>query len=665
LTEELSVSKRRESVFLQLRSDIEGLRGLAVLAVVVQHAFPGVLPGGFLGVDIFFVISGYVIGHGLILAAQKHQLSVADFYRRRIRRIFPSLVLVCAAVLVSGWFLLSPREFARLGIHAGAASLFGNNILLWHEVGYFDASASSKPLLHLWSLGVEEQFYLVLPVLLWPLRKSLHAFVGWMVVAVVASFAFWVLASSTAPSTAFYLLPFRWWELGSGIVLAGVHLGVHAIPERFGLLSVAKSLTSKLADERVGRNVAMVALGALAISLIRLDESHWPGAFGAIPVAATALLLRLGSKRKLPVLSNKALAVVGGISYPLYLWHWPALVYCRMVYPESAPFWLLVPIGGAFVLAILTKELVERPIRFGHLRGIAWLPTALVGVLLTVGAFGWTGYALHGFPSRFGTEVWAGDASAEARAAWREGRCFFYMTPEAGFAPECEAAGIGGRHVFLWGDSHAAHLYPGLVAALPADKYRISQFTAASCPPVFDPLRRGASLDCSRLRELALDAIRRQPPDVVVLAGAWRTHADTGNTGEEIARAIIGSVKRLKDLGVREVVVVGPGPSWSGGLPAALFRSGRPGLAAAARFDGADATLRELDSRLSTELGAAGIQYFSLVRLMCDAGGCVVRNTEGPTTDLFYFDEAHLTVTGSVFVGRALAAALARDESLP
>jgi len=296
------------------RPDVDGLRAIAVLSVLAFHAFPRAAPGGFAGVDVFFVISGFLISGILFEALRAGHFSFIDFYRRRVRRIFPALILVLAASLGLGWMLLLPDEYRLLGKHALAGAGFLSNIALWREAGYFAPAAEVTPLLHLWSLGVEEQYYLVWPLLLAFFAGRPRA-LPWMIVGLAAvSFALNVWLTPRAPSAAFYLPLTRFWELMAGSALAyHVHYG---------------SPGRRMADAKAAAGLALVAAGIALLSAGRA----FPGWWALAPVVGSSLLIAAGPaawiNRRL--LSNPVMVYIGLISYPLYLWHWPLLVYARI-----------------------------------------------------------------------------------------------------------------------------------------------------------------------------------------------------------------------------------------------------------------------------------------------------------------------------------------------
>ncbi|HEX7220191.1 MAG TPA: acyltransferase, partial [Burkholderiales bacterium] len=340
------------------RPDVDGLRAVAVLAVLAFHAFPSLAPGGFTGVDVFFVISGYLISGIILDDIERSRFSVAYFYWRRIRRIFPALVLVLAACLAIGWVVLLPDEYLQLGRQVAAGAGFLANVALWMQAGYFDWAAEMKPLLHLWSLGVEEQYYLAWPLLLYAFRR--HALA--LIVAMgVASFALNLYMTAVAPSAAFYLPFTRFWEL-----LIGSYLAVVSTKDASHVKAIAGAV--------------LVVAGFALIH----GERAFPGAWALLPAVGTALLISAGPQAWLnrTVLSHPAAVAVGLISYPLYLWHWPLLSFARIVQQGEIPAATRIGLLAlSFLLAWATYQFLEKPIRFGvKLRRIAvpGLATAMV-----------------------------------------------------------------------------------------------------------------------------------------------------------------------------------------------------------------------------------------------------------------------------------------------
>ena len=337
---------RRDSDELsKYRPDIDGLRAVAIVAVVAYHAFPSALPGGFTGVDIFFVISGYLISQIIWKGIEDRNFSFRGFYRRRIIRLFPALVVVLAASLVLGYFILLPPDFANLGKEVAAAAVFASNFLYWHETSYFGTQASMMPLTNLWSLAVEEQYYLLYPLILLLVARR-RASTGFLLLGLLlASFAININWAQYHASAAFYLLPARFWELAAGGLLAWLRVEA---PER------ARNLVSLA-------GLALVALAVLGPS----PTSEYPGWWALAPVGAALLLIASGPGAIVNrALSWRAIVTIGLISYPLYLWHYPLLVFARWHHGGALPTGTtLVVVAISFGLAYATYRLVELPVR--------------------------------------------------------------------------------------------------------------------------------------------------------------------------------------------------------------------------------------------------------------------------------------------------------------
>jgi peptidoglycan/LPS O-acetylase OafA/YrhL len=327
------------------RPDIDGLRAVAVITVLVYHAWPKWLAGGFVGVDIFFVISGFLISSIILHQLRERTFSIADFYDRRVRRIFPALLLVMTCTMLFGWYVLLPDEFAQLGKHILAGAGFTSNFVLWSESGYFDSPGNTKPLLHLWSLGIEEQFYIVWPLILAASAQFRARFILISSVIFLISMGANLWLVQDHPSAAFFSPLTRFWELMAGGVAAWLVINKVALP-------------------RAALSVAGALLLAAAFSLIN-TQSTFPGLWALLPVAGTFCLLLAGGEGPVNrLLASRPLVVVGLISYPLYLWHWPLLSYAYILLGEKPDAAVK---GGlllaAVLLAALTYRFVELPVR--------------------------------------------------------------------------------------------------------------------------------------------------------------------------------------------------------------------------------------------------------------------------------------------------------------
>ncbi len=487
---------------LAYRPDIDGLRAVAVLAVLIFHAFPRSLPGGFIGVDVFFVISGYLISSIILSSLGRGEFTLRDFYLRRVRRIFPALILVLSATLVFGWFALLADEFARLGKHVAAGALFLTNIVSLHESGYFDTTAATKPLLHLWSLGIEEQFYLVWPPLL-AFASRRHGGVAALLLGVAgASFAVNVYLAGHNAVAACYSPWSGVWELMLGGILAHAsQRGPQAPPGRSDLKAFAGAL--------------LLVAGFLCIKPARA----FPGWWALLPVGGAFCLIAAGPEAWInrAVLARRPLVAIGLVSYPLYLWHWPLLAYAQILSGG-------VPAAGvrlglllcALLLAWATYRGVERPFRA---RPIERFPVALtLGLMGAVFASALLGYAQilapkNRYPvfeaaANFGDFEYLNDLPTAQR-----GGVGVYTLPSAN--PEV---------TLLLGDSHMAQYAPRVGAFIGGHpQARTAVFVVSGgCPPLPEVLDDAPDHDkCRDVRARGFALLQSDAVKAVVFGAAW------------------------------------------------------------------------------------------------------------------------------------------------
>src|ERR1700688_679004 len=514
---------------LRYRADIDGLRALAGLAVILFHTFPNELPGGFVGVDIFFVISGYLITQIILVDLDSGSFTAASFYARRVRRIFPALIVVLFVTFAFGWHYFLPLELTSLGKNILASALFSANLMLLSEVGYFDVAAHLKPLLHFWSLGIEEQFYLVWPLLLWSAPRRWLLLVTGVILS--ASFVLNIAMIAHHPSETFYLPFTRAWELMAGAALAQ---------------------TSRK-DERHHDLFAAVGIAAIALSLILTNTKMlFTGWAAAFPVVGTVFLIRSeGSFLNRVVLSNRAAVNVGVISYPLYLWHWPLLVFAELLkFKRLTDLERGLVIALTFVLAWLTYKFVEWPIRSGRIRFVKPLVACTVALAVTalVPALGY-GPAL---PDRISRMIRVLNPSEGLRV----GECLLIDGAGADFSPNC----VDPKRplIAIWGDSTASALVPGFRNLQASRSFGIAQFTVSSCPPLL--IRSGAMTEfCLKENRKIVDLIRISSPDTVLLHAYWDAN--------DRVEGLRPTVEALRAQNIRRIVLLGPVPVWMGGLP--------------------------------------------------------------------------------------------------
>lgn len=501
------------------RADIDGLRAVAVLSVLVFHAFPGVLPGGFIGVDIFFVISGYLISTIIVSSLGKNKFGLLEFYGRRIKRIFPGLILVLCAVIGGGWVILFSTEFERLGKHVVGATGFLSNFLLQKESGYFDVSAETKPLLHLWSLAIEEQFYLIWPLFLMAVHRARLGYFPATVVLGVVSFLANLYFTFGNASKGFYWPFGRFWELLVGASAA--------------LLLLRQPVIEK------NRRDLFSAVGALLllIGLIFLNKrTLFPGFSALIPTMGALLMIVAGPGAWINslVLSRRVLVWVGLISYPLYLWHWPLISMAKINFGPVGPWAMGLIMICSFFLAWSTY-VIEQPIRFGKKR----FPyaTSLLIAMSFLAIAGLFIQSTGGLPDRRVNRIFDKYAGSIKRTE-RQKDCFdieyAYKTEGKWF---CEF-GQGRPVLFAYGDSHALSLLPALESIASREGIKILFTGASGCPPLLgvQSLRGEETIrrhNCFQLNDRIARYVDENKIPGVLLIGRWSYYTGNSSGKEE------------------------------------------------------------------------------------------------------------------------------------
>jgi peptidoglycan/LPS O-acetylase OafA/YrhL len=492
------------------RPDIDGLRAIAVILIIGFHARVPGFGNGFAGVDIFFVISGFLISGIVFDGLERGDFSFRDFYVRRINRILPALLVVVAAVALAGWLFLYGEELESLGRQIVGASTFSNNFVLWRETGYF--AAKEKPLLHLWSLAVEEQFYLLWPVTVvavWGVRRRLI----WVLAGIIAvSFAMSVWLAAAGHGRADFYLPFgRFWE-----ILAG------------GLVRMAATDRAQGSGNngRIALGISAAGAAMLGLTVVtRIPEGQWPGWRALLPVVGTSLLIAGGPTSWIQrnVLSRKGLVGIGLISYPLYLWHWPILAFARIIEEGGVQMrWRAALVAIAFVLAFATFRLVEIPIRFGAQKRRS-ASRLLIGlpVIFAIGA------AFHSgiFGARL--DKWMGARIARWGPDWY--KLDDQIVDNGKGVLTFSRPGDSTRTVFLYGDSHIQQYWPRVVTLSLASSAvfpKVTILAYGGCPPLPGVNRRGFDWSgrvwmCDALNRAAFDAAMKPDVKTVVFGALW------------------------------------------------------------------------------------------------------------------------------------------------
>ncbi len=632
------------------RPDIDGLRAIAVSAVVIHHAFPALFPGGFIGVDIFFVISGYLISSIILDKLAVSRFSFADFYARRVKRIFPALFLVLVFTLVCGWFLLVPQQYMAVGKHALAGSFFVSNFAFWQEAGYFDATAVEKPLLHLWSLAIEEQFYMFWPLVLVVLHRLGQPKRLWIVGLLLLSLAFnlWLVRQDL--NAAFYHPLGRFWEMMMGALVAASRPAPGS----------AEPASTARAQWFSSIGIALL----LAVMVALHPERRFPGGWAFGGTLATALLIAAGPQGWFNryVLASPPMVWIGLISYPLYLWHWPLLAYPHVDGGGAPPAlhqagWVAL----AVLLSWLTYRLVETPIRFGPWRKWRFTTAALCAAVAVTGL---TGFAIHhreGVPERFqvaaGTQAGQDGTPEQIQAlihtlttkggrpaiieGWRDGDCMLdYKLPPSHYKPFC----VEKKRplVFLWGDSHAGSLYPGFKALQDSGKYSfgLGERTGAICPPILGIEPRPL---CKSLNDDTIRVIRETKPDIVVLYAWWHEGKVKGRYKD--TSGLEPTVEELKKAGVKRIVLLGAVPYWREDLPKVLLKVWKEKQRIPLRLgdEYLDPHVKAATAEMRQRAAAMGIEFISGMEYFCNREGCLTRMEPGSSVPLSY-DYGHLTL---------------------
>ena len=637
---------------LAYRPDIDGLRALAIIPVVAFHAFPEWVSGGFVGVDVFFVISGYLISLIILDRLGAGSFSLTEFYARRIRRLFPALATVLCVCLAWGWFYLYAADYAQLGKHVAGGAGFVANLVLWNEAGYFDTVSEAKPLLHLWSLGIEEQFYFLWPSLLFVTWRARLNPLGMLALVFAASFVLNVVQVRTDEVSAFFSPLTRLWELLLGGSLAYLVLAhARGSHDARWLNRIRHFMTPTV------RNVAAIIglMGIVAPVFAFSADTSFPGWRAGFPTGGALLLIATGPDALINrrLLASPLLVWIGLISYPLYLWHWPLLSFATLSLGAPSMELRAALVVASIAAAWVTYAAIERPVRFSWRGGT---PVVVLCVVMAVaGLAGYVTFAADGFHDR---SINRSDAAHFLQYyerlrthgladAYRAECDFMDWTTEktrTAIAEDCTRPGEQST-VFLWGDSHAQALSLGIRNMLPTGT-RLAQVTTSACPPRLresNPL----ALDgrCERANAFARERIAATKPSVVVLAQIL-AHEQTDWI--EIARAI-------RQLGAERVVLVGPAPQWLPSLPL-VVTTNYWGSNFERVSRGLNNDVFHTDQILRDRLGdSTELDYVSLLSALCNDQGC---QATAPNSDrqLMTADNGHFSPAGSDYVGRTILA---------
>lgn len=617
---------------LHYRADIDGLRAVAVLSVLAYHLRMGLFSGGFVGVDIFFVISGYLISAIILKDIHSGKFSIAGFYERRVRRIFPALIATLLGTSLLAYLFFLPGELVGFAKSLLAALFSVSNFYFWKQSGYFSAPVETKPLVHTWSLAVEEQFYVFLPIFLVLAHRYFPRKIRLSVTLIaVLSFAVSAVGAFRDPTTTFYLAHTRAWELMLGVLIS---LGVFP--------AISRPLPRNL--------VTASGLGLICFAVFAYSSATpFPGVAALAPCVGAAMIIaagRSGASLVGRMLSLKPMTFIGLISYSLYLWHWPLIVFQGM---ESSPMSgvsvrlaKLITIVVSIAVATLSWKFVESPFRAGRMRmPRAALFKVAAGVASAVAAVGIAAIIYGGFPSRYPSKAIqvATYLDYDSGKYFREGTCFIssgYKYSDYNFS-ECLHQDPSKQNYLLLGDSHAAHLWYGLSTTLHG--INLLQATASGCKPTLDqPLLTAAT--CKQMMSyIYKDYLPSHHVDRLLIAARWQ---------DEDILPLSRSLDWLKDRGI-SVVLFGPMVQYDMALPRLLAFSIR----------GNDKTIpdehrvnqRGLDDAISGLAEKKDVEYISFYRSLCGPRSCQEFAGNGVPLQ---FDYGHLTKEGSLLVAQKL-----------
>lgn len=620
---------------MKYRREIDGLRALAVLPVILFHAGFEMFSGGFVGVDVFFVISGYLITAMLIEDIEKQRFSIANFYERRARRLLPALFCVLLVCIPFAWMWMTPQELKVFSQSLVAVSVFISNIFFWRQSDYFDPIAEGNPLLHTWSLAVEEQFYLLFPIFLilsWRFGKKVVFGLILFLVAISLGLSEWGWRNSATAN--FYLAPTRAWELFAGSVAA----------------LIAHSRGTKRSDP-----LAFSGLLAIIFAIFWYDESTpFPSAYALVPVIGVVLLILYADEETCAakLLSMPAFVGVGLVSYSAYLWHQPLVAFLQMrAMQEPSQVIMMFLVIGSLVLGYLSWKYVEQPFRdkakFERMKVFAG---AVAGTVLFI-SIGFIGNRYEGFPERMEhhqLEILQWE-QYRPEVQYREGVCFLRKEQTYNdYGNECTA---GDAELLVWGDSHAAALASGLRHIAPVD-----QLTASACPPILN--RNFASRpNCKDNNAFIEETIALKKYTSVILHANWK------NRSAKDIDSLVSTILRLKYLGVNNIYVVGGVPQYFPSLPRRLLLTGKEiSKIDQVRYPQDD--IRSVDNAIYSKILNTDAIFLSLNDILCRENNCRATHKHDGIIYPIAWDYGHLTEGGARYIATELIQLISHEKAL-
>jgi peptidoglycan/LPS O-acetylase OafA/YrhL len=608
------------------RADIDGLRAFAVFVVVFFHAGFDSMSGGFIGVDVFFVISGFLITKITANQIANNNFNLLAFYAKRIRRLYPALIFTVLLSLVLGYFIFMPDEMKELGLSAVSVVLYGSNVFFWLKSDYFDGPSELKPLLHTWSLSVEEQFYFIFPIVLVLIIRYFSKFkVLLLTILAVISFVASIYATYNISSAGFFLSPFRFWEFLLGGIVAS-----YGIFDRCSF--VAKNVFS------------FIGLAGLVFLSFYIDESDpFPGWLALFVCLSAVVFIGAYDSKAFAarIMSNPVLVFLGRISYSTYLIHWPLMVfYSYWIIREPSTTESLLMVLSSFALGYLMHRFIENAARDVNLNKrntyLTYVYTAAISILIIV--LGGTTYKTGGFKERFNTVAEAENKSAKKGFAencflgteqhfseWNKKECYFTKKEDTDGT------------VLIWGDSHADHLVPGIIENEANITTDILLYANAGCAPIFGTAPNGRPL-CAENNDYVNTIIAQFNVEKVVLVANWQYAVEHGLDLSKL----VESVGRLRELGVK-VSIINQLPIYSFSNPDYLKSRLLKREVPDASFALKPSRGHEVNEKVEAYALSLKVPLYDPFSIFCSSGRCTV--FEGGVMNVK--DNSHLTRSGS------------------
>ncbi len=596
------------------RWDIQGLRAIAVMSVVIFHINPQLLSGGYVGVDIFFVISGYLIMGFIWRDLNNNSFSLMHFYTKRVQRLFPALLVMVVVSAIFGYFILLPHEALNFSSSLIATLLYVSNFYFYLEADYFNDAMEFAPLLHTWSLSVEEQFYLLFPLLIMLLfaKAKKDIFKLLLFIAFVSLILSQFLISYDK-SFAFFASPSRFFQF----IIGGI---------------VAISLHKYKLPQNLNNSLGVLALALLLLSLFLYDETTlFPGIHALLPTLATALILFVGKEPNITsqFLSNKLFILIGNTSYSIYLWHWPLIVFYKLqISPSLSNQEQIGLLFGSLLLGYLSWKYIEKSTK-GKNYTLAMIISTL---LVSLGSY----YAFTSLSLEH--KNIASTYLDYNTSKFRSGECFLtsdYDSINFFDKSKCITHTQGKKNYLLIGDSHAAHFYSALDQAK-EDNITITQVTASGCHPT---LPYTGTKRCSDLMQWAYqELIINKEFDTIILSAHWKYSEK---------EQLLSSIKFLGKYSKR-IIVLGPNMEYLQSLPRLLANlppteDTRSIYKSAGKYK----EVASVDYYMKTYLKKENVTYISILKLLCDANGCTTTTPKGIP---IAFDASHLTHSGACYI---------------